>query len=362
MTHPYKKQPEKAFWSSTVDFSKPGKYLADIYTKKFDISGRRIASAGSCFAQHIGRHLKKGGLDFLDMEPKPSYISDAMAAEYNFGLYSARYGNVYTPRQLLQLFDRAFGLFVPVEKCWKRGNGAVDPFRPNIEPKAFIDENEMRRCQEFHLRKVKELFEKTEVFIFTLGLTETWLDLRDGAVFPVVPGTALGGDFEAGKYVFHNFDYTETVADLELFLGKLRELNSEAKMLLTVSPVPLTATATGQNVLCATVYSKSVLRAAAGYLASKYETVDYFPAYEIIASHPSHGVFYKSDGRGVSKSGVEKVMNCFFTGHGLAVPDSELLPLSLKGHARGPQAPDDADLYEVCEEAMLEAERLRRGA
>ena len=40
-------------------------------------------------------------------------------------------------------------------------------------------------------------------------------------------------------------------------------MNPKARLVLTVSPVPLAATASGSHVLPATIYSKSVLRAAA---------------------------------------------------------------------------------------------------
>ncbi|WP_428660504.1 GSCFA domain-containing protein [Reyranella sp.] len=46
------------------------------------------------------------------------------------------------------------------------------------------------------------------------------------------------------------------------------------RFLLTVSPVPLKASASQNHVLAATTYSKSVLRAVAGQLADTYDDVD----------------------------------------------------------------------------------------
>ena len=89
-------------------------------------------------------------------------------------------------------------------------------------------------------------------------------------------------------------------------------------MLLTVSPVPLTATASDKHVLTATTYSKSVLRAVAGELYDRYADIDYFPSYEIVASPWSRGFFYESNMRSVNAGGVSVVMQTFLGEHDTA--------------------------------------------
>ena len=81
---------------------------------------------------------------------------------------------------------------------------------------------------------------------------------------------------------------------------------------MTVSPVPLTGTASGRHVLQATTYSKAVLRAVAGELAQKYDHIDYFPSYEVITNQAARGCFYEENLRSVRREGVEAVMNIFF--------------------------------------------------
>jgi hypothetical protein len=346
--HPYKSQGLTAFWDSAIS-AVNSLELSGLYERKFDIIGCKLAAAGSCFAQHIGQALKKQGLEFLDLEPAPSFLAKELHKPYNYGLYSARYGNIYTSRQLLQLFDRAFNQFVPKDNIWRRGQGFVDPFRPNIEPDPFVNAEELVELRRLHLEKVQELMRQCQIFIFTLGLTETWFSTDDGAAYPVVPGTSLGGDFDSARYRFHNLSYVEIVADLELFRQKLQQINPDCRILLTVSPVPLAATALPRHVLVSTIYSKSVLRAAAGWLAQEYDDVDYFPSYEIIASHPTRGMFFMPDGRSVSKAGVEHVMGHFFKAHGLKPDD---------GHQPESQPQQNLEEYEqdpVCEELALAA-------
>ena len=104
-------------------------------------------------------------------------------------LFSALYGNIYTIRQLLQLFDRAHGNFSPRDKAWVREDGRyVDPFRPFIPTHAYATPENVEEARARHLQAVQRVFSGCDVFIFTLGLTETWISDQDGAVFPIAPG------------------------------------------------------------------------------------------------------------------------------------------------------------------------------
>jgi hypothetical protein len=95
----------------------------------------------------------------------------------------------------------------------------------------------------------------------------------------------------------------------------MKSLNPAVRFLLTVSPVPLTATASSDHVLTATTYSKSVLRAVAGQLTQEHADIDYFPSYELIASHWSGGAFFDLNLRTVTSDGVEAAMRLFFSQH-----------------------------------------------
>lgn len=315
--------------------------ITDWYSKKFPLEKKRIATAGSCFAQHIGRELREKGFDYVDVEPAPDFLNKSYWLDFGYGMYSARYGNVYTPRQLLQLTQRALGEFSPLESAWNKDSGFVDPFRPTIEPEPFSSIDEVEVHRKHHLKSVAKLFEVSDVFVFTLGLTEAWLSIQDGAVYPVCPGTA-GGEFDQAKYRLVNFSYPEVRKDMEAFFSRVRKINPKMQFLLTVSPVPLMATATPQQVVVATMYSKSVLRAVAGFLAEKYPYVDYFPSYEIISSHVMRGKFYNSDMRSVTQVGVDHVMKQFFKEH---IP-----PVKKSAPGDSPET-NEEDL--VCDEELL---------
>ena len=316
--HPYVAQPDRAFWRRTVQDTNPLE-IGDWYRKKFSLAGQRLATGGSCFAQHIGREMKRRGSAYLDMEPAPGFLPAELHLYYGYGIYSARYGNIYTSRQLLQLLERAFGERDPVDTAWARDGGFVDPFRPNIEPGAIGSAEEVGASRRDHLARVVRLFEQTDVFVFTLGMTETWVSKQDGTVFPVAPGTA-GGFWDESRYGFLNLTYPEIVEDLEAVIARLRSINGRMRFILTVSPVSIMATGTENHVVVANTYSKSILRGAAGYLTDRHDFVDYFPGYEITTSPPMRAMFYNPDMRTVSPAGVRHVMGHFFDQHVAPAP------------------------------------------
>lgn len=125
-----------------------------------------------------------------------------------------------------------------------------------------------------------------ETVILTLGLTETWTDISTG----IVMNNPLGGaDLRRHKsrFQFNNFNYSETLTELDRFISKVRErCNPDMKFIVTVSPVPMTSTWTVQDVVSANSYSKSTLRAVAAEISSSYSFVDYFPSYEIVTNSP----------------------------------------------------------------------------
>lgn len=310
--HPYKSLPEKAFWRRSVAGVKAGRVdPVGEFNLRID-SDTKVATAGSCFAQHIARYLKKSGFCYYVAEPGHPILPAATRERNNYGLFSARYGNIYTSRQLLQLFERAYGRFTPSEDLWQKDKDVfVDPFRPTTQPGGYISREELLADREQHLKAVRTMFETLDVFVFTLGLTECWRSRADGAVFPVCPGVE-GGTFDADCYEFYNQPVEDVISDLTAFRNGLLEVNPDAQIIFTVSPVPLVATAEpGAHVLSATTYSKSVLRVAAEALRQKFENVHYFPSYEIITGAFNRGAYYAPDLRNVVEPGVKHVMRLF---------------------------------------------------
>ncbi|MCF7700937.1 GSCFA domain-containing protein [Loktanella sp. M215] len=347
--HPYSDLPPSRFWRTGVAEENPF-FINDIYEKKFALEPKeKIATAGSCFAQHISTHLKKNGYNVLDVEPAPNGLAAEKHQRYGFGVYSARYGNIYTMRQLKQLASEVENESGDSgQRVWSGPSGYVDALRPNVEPKGLSSAETVLLHRKEHLEKVKILFETMDVFVFTMGLTEAWEHKRSGIVYPTAPGT-IAGSYEEDSYRFVNYSFEEIVSDFRDFCEVLNRIREQRpfKVILTVSPVPLAATAEERHVLQSTVYSKSVLRAAAGRLYDTFDFVDYFPSYEIVLNPKFNSVAFRENMRDVRPEIVNVVMNHFFSQH---------LPLhvnlaNVTSELNGAEKMTEV----VCEEALLEA-------
>ena len=312
----------------------------------------RVATAGSCFAQHIGRYLRDAGCTVLDAEPPPRSMTDAVAKRYGYGLFSGRHGNVYTARQMRQLLEEVADGQADPRLVWDREGRFVDALRPQVEPEGLASVEEVLLHRDYHLERTSRMLRQADVFVFTLGLTEAWEDRATGRVLPLCPGV-VGGTFDPEAYVFRNFRHSEILADLYVIKALLRRFNPAMSLILTVSPVPLTATATGRHILEATSWSKATLRGAVGEFVEETDVVDYFPSFEIVTHPASGGPWFEENLRSVSPAGVDKVMSIFLRGHGLGIDrDTALaLPPSVDGN----EDDSDSETDLVCEDLLLQA-------
>ena len=302
-SHPYLHKPDRAFWSRAVT---RGFDARDMLTPAAPLllKDDRIVSAGSCFAANIAPLIERAGFHYLRTE-----IMDEDGDRFGYSRYSAGYGNIYTPRQLLQLLRRATGAFKAADDRWREEGRVIDLFRPGLACPAEDDE-ELDLITRSHLSLTLQAFCSATVLIFTLGLTEAWVSKIDGAVYPVCPGMVAGA-FDPDRYQFVNLGVSETIADLRAALRLLREINGGLRVILSVSPVPLMATATPAHVLTASTYSKSVLRVACEEICASEPGVIYFPAYEIIHG-PDQGQNFESDLRTISACGLAAVASALF--------------------------------------------------
>ena len=319
-SHPYREAPRASLWSA---FAADGFSTQDL-TRTMPASlrpGAKVVSAGSCFASNLVPYLERHGFDYVREEYTHPFYGRIASESLAYAKFSAGYGNIYTPRQLLQLLRRCTGQWKPVEDRWVEPDKVVDPFRPGLRYPAQ-NHREFDLLTSQHLRAVRRAFEGAEVFVFTLGLTEAWVSTLDGAVFPACPGT-VAGQYDPTRHQFANFTFGEVRADLVEALAELRRINSQVEVILTVSPVPLVATADGGHVLTATTYSKSVLRAVAEEVVRSTERVSYFPAYEIVTGPQAPWDFFLEDRRSVSPAAVDAVMAAFFAQTGTSTPISK---------------------------------------
>ncbi|MBX9930441.1 MAG: GSCFA domain-containing protein [Methylobacterium sp.] len=310
--NPYSNLPAERFWRKVVTNVPP--FAVDPRPFGTFAIGRndRVATGGSCFAQRVAEALREAGFNYYITERAPAGMATDEAQARQFGTFSARYGNLYYTRQFTQLFDRAFGSFTPALSSWLREDGRyVDPFRPTVEPAGFATEADLLAAREEHFEQVRELFRTLDVFVLTLGLTEGWRYRADGSALPLAPGIA-GGTFDPALYECVNAGAAEVRSDLQGFLDRLWSVNPAARVIFTVSPVPMIATYMDRHVMVSNSYSKSVLRVAAGEVCDTDDprTV-YFPAYDLVTSNVNAARYYNEDLRTINDAGVRHVMRSF---------------------------------------------------
>ena len=296
--HPYSNLSDTQFWSTGVKSPVSDQALLAIDPLIKSLSKcDAVVSGGSCFAQYIGKELTSRDFNYLRSE-----LSDERVE--SFGL-----GNIYTIAQLRQWLEFSLDQREWSDECAYEENGQwFDYLIPHRDPATSID-----KLYE-HRQAVKDELlnhiSTAKVLIFTIGLTEAWKN-SFGDVYPICPGTLIG-EFDKSRHIFHNYTFEEIKADLEVVETLLTNINPDIRLVFTVSPVPLTATATNEHVLLATTYSKSVIRAAIGQHCLQSKHSSYFPSYELISHHTEEDWRFSKNLRSVSESGVRYVMDHAF--------------------------------------------------
>ena len=345
--NPYATLPAERYWRKAVA-TVPPFALDPTRRDAFRLTRtEKIATAGSCFAQQVARVLRRAGFNYYVAEDPPARLNPTLADQE--GNFSARYGNIYTTRQLVQLFDRAFGEFRPLLTHWTRSDGRyVDPFRPRMEPEGFGSPDEVAAERDRHLARVRVLFETLDTLVFTLGLTEGWRDARDDAALQLAPGVA-GGEWDPDLYRYVNATVGEMTGDMLGFIDRLRSVTPGARVILTVSPVPISATYDDRHVLVSNTYSKSALRVVADEVSRARSDVFYFPSYEVVTNPATAERYYSENLRAINEAGIRHVMRLFMAhmeGGGAEKPAAAALDVSREGE-RASEV--------ICDEELLDA-------
>jgi hypothetical protein len=245
--------------------------------KRFINSTTRITTFGSCFAQHINAHLKAIGFDTSRDRDGGVYIS----------LMGEGLVNVHS---ILQQFQWALEDVAPPSGLW-HGFRAED----------FGYDEEVRQ-------RTRDIFLSTDVFILTCGVSEIWYDEVTGGVFwRAVPMA----HFDPSRHKFRVASFAETRVAIEAILDLIRKHVPRARIVMTVSPVPLVASFRPVSCITANCASKAILRASLDEVIRDRgdEDLFYFPAYDAITTlFPQP---FNEDGRHFHDFVVPAIMRLF---------------------------------------------------
>lgn len=262
----------------------------------------RFFCLGSCFARNIEEHLIYRGADVLSKR----VVSPAEEWPWRVNGFM----NKFTTQSMLQELRwletppaDPKDFLVETTRGWRDLQLAPElvasPLERALERRRYLAEDYFPRLRQ------------ADVVLMTLGLNEVWYDRTLGVHLnaPPSPWTVRR---EPGRYAVDVTDVGDNVAALEEIRARLKALNPEMKIILTVSPVPMGATFSGRDVAVANTLSKSTLRAAADAFQMAHADVDYFPSYEIVTlSAREHA--YAADCLHVADQIVSHVMATFLS-------------------------------------------------
>ena len=276
--------------------------IADVtHTPKFTIgSSDRFFCIGSCFARNIEEHLIYHGVTVLSRQiicPKSEWPNRVNGFVNKFTTHSIR-------NELDWVCNPpAIGpyLFEEQERGW------VDPqLCPGVSLVSLERAIERRKyLTEEYFTRVRD----ASIIVITLGLNEVWFDQLANRHLNAAP-SFYATRRNPGRYQLHITDIADNLSELHEIHRLILQINKKARIIITVSPVPMSDTFSGRDVLIANVYSKCTLRAAAEIFTQLHDNVDYFPTFDIISVSP-RDIAYGADCLHVSDAVVGEMMQSF---------------------------------------------------
>lgn len=150
---------------------------------------------------------------------------------------------------------------------------------------------------------------RAKVVIITLGLTESWIDTETGLAINEHPDPIYLRR-HSHRFKFVDYGFRDIASEVHETVRLIREVNTNMKIVITVSPVTLWSTFRDIDVVTANSGSKAVLRAVSEEISRSYDFVDYFPSYELVSNTPRH-LAWLEDQHHVARPMVAHVMALF---------------------------------------------------
>ncbi len=246
--------------------------------KPFIQRSTKITAFGSCFAQEIINHLRRFGYGINNSK----HLSEGL----NLYFYGA---GLVSTHALRQQFEWVYEGAHVEGQAWDYDKGTK-----------VVADDKLRAA-------TKKVFDETEVFILTCGISEIWYNTETGEPYwrkPVDP--------KGEKYGFKVANTSENVENLEAIYTILRKHRPDAHIIFTLSPVALKATFRKVGVITANCASKCILKAALDEFFRNHEGEEklfYWPSYEIATVYFKD--VFKNDLRHLEGGAVASIMKLF---------------------------------------------------
>lgn len=265
---------------------------------KLPLSGKYF-TIGSCFARNVENSLRSAGINVLSTIDKLPGDYFEIGGESRSG-----YQNVYTPGAILEAVKLA-STKSPYSAIVGSEEKSIDLLTSGLKP---LDLGTVRTIRE-SLIKMYNMLPDADALIITLGYNESWYHLPSQTYINRTP-SHVSLRRKIDDFEFELLDYAKSFELVDSAINRVQELAPNCKVILTVSPVPLSATFSNKDIVTANQLSKSTLRVVASAISEKYSHVDYFPSYEIIMNSERSKTFL-DDGIHVRAEAVNNVIRQF---------------------------------------------------
>ncbi|WP_109513436.1 GSCFA domain-containing protein [Pseudomonas ovata] len=274
------------------------------HVAKFKLpSSGKFFTIGSCFARNIENALRSAGVSILSSVP-------SLPGEYYELGGDARtgYQNVYTPGSILEAV-KLCSVQSPHHSIVGSNDKYLDLLTSGLIP---LDEVRVKGVRDGLIETYNKLPESDAVII-TLGYNESWIYKPESCYINRTPSHVMLRR-QIDDFYFECLGYDASLSLVRKALEMINQFSPRCKIILTVSPVPLSATFTDKSVVIANQLSKSTLRTVASAIAESLDYVDYFPSYEIIMNSERSKTFLE-DGIHVKPEAVANVISQFKTAY-----------------------------------------------
>lgn len=248
--------------------------------EKFINSNTQITAFGSCFAANISEWLAKRNFNVLN---KSDRAKDAYVVSCGEGMV-----NSFVIRQQ---FEWVWENHVFEEELWHGYDAESFGYDPEIQ------------------RQTREIFDETDVFVLTFGLSEVWYDdVTKNVFWRTIPKNV----YDPERHKFRVSSVEENRDNVEAIYKLIRKHRPDAKIIFTLSPIPLSATFRDVGCLSASSVSKAILRVALDDILRKYKDegyLHYFPSYELMTDVFQYP--YALDRKHLRKQPLEYAMTLF---------------------------------------------------
>lgn len=216
---------------------------------------------GSCFTEHIHHKLTRSG----------------------FYSYSNPAGIVYNPISLLHQIDRTIH-----GEPWKETDLIHHHglYHGIFHHGSFSSSDQSRTLDKMNstLEEAHQHLKQTNLLLITFGSSIVYQHKTKECI------VANCHKIPANEFERRFLDKAEIITAFDQTITLLQSIRPDIKIILTISPVRYLKEGFVDN-----SYSKSVLISAVREITRKYESVDYFPAYEIMLDDLRDYRFYKED-------------------------------------------------------------------